>query len=48
MKRINSRTLFVIAGVLFFAAAWAGGSPAFYGIGACFLALGITWKREDK
>ena len=45
--KLTSSVLYVIAGILFFAAAWTGSSPAFYAIGTCFFALGaVEWKRD--
>lgn len=45
--KLTSSVLYVIAGILFFAAAWTGSGPAFYAIGACFFALGaVEWKRD--
>ena len=36
----RSGYLFLAAGAMFFVAAWLGKQPAFYGIGAMFIALG--------
>ena len=45
--KLTSSVLYVIAGILFFAAAWTGSGPAFYAIGTCFFALGaVEWKRD--
>ena len=46
--KLTSSVLYVIAGILFFAAAWTGSGPAFYAIGACFFALGIaSWPKNS-
>jgi len=34
--------LFIAGGVMWFAAAWLGDQPIFYGIGAMFVLLGIA------
>ena len=49
---ISPRTggvLFIMAGLLWFAAAWLGDEVAFYGVGVMFVLLGLaTFARSRK
>lgn len=40
--------LFMVSGGMFLLAAYTGGQPAFYAIGAVFLALGAIYLRRAK